>query len=276
MTEGVENEAAQSAELPWYRRWFGDEYLELYSHRDQQEADAAVELFARLTGLGAGASVLDLACGAGRHLGPFMARGLQAVGLDLSLSLLRQGAHSIPDAHLVRADMRRLPFADATFQGVASFFTSFGYFDTEEEDRRVLGEARRILKEGGHLLLDFLNAHKVIEGLSPRDEEVVDGRRIVQTRRLIRGGKVVEKVIRIESASGGEPPRSFRERVRLYTAPELEALLVSTDFQPVERMGDYRGAPANSSSPRVIVLARAGASNAGRSGPPSTPRTRTP
>lgn len=239
----------------WYARWFGREYLDLYPHRDQDEAERAVALLLDRLRPRSGTPVLDLACGAGRHLGVLRARGLAAVGLDLSLPLLEEARRTVPEAPLVRGDMRRLPFRPGSFQIVTSFFTSFGYFDDEAEDRRVLVEIRRLLVGGGTLLFDFLNADEVRRTLTPRDEAEVGGRRVIQERTLVEGGRRVEKRIRIEAPEGG-PPRTFRERVRLYELFELEELFGSLGLEVEERLGDYDGSPFASESPRLILLAR--------------------
>ena len=242
---------------PWYRSWFGEEYLRLYPHRDLDEAREAVELLAQWAGPAPGARVLDLACGAGRHLGFLREKGWVAVGLDLSLPLLREAWGATGDGFLVRGDMRHLPFGPGSFQVVASFFTSFGYFEKEEEDREVLGEIGRVLAPGGHVLLDFLNAERVRGTLVPRDEEEVEGERVIQERTLQHGGRLVEKRIEIHRGTGG-PPRVFRERVRLYDPPELETLLAERGLTVVKRFGDYRGTPFSEGSPRLILLAREG------------------
>jgi len=239
----------------WYARWFGEEYLRLYPHRDQGEADQAVELTADLLELAGDDRVLDLACGAGRHLRAMEQRGLRAFGLDLSQPLLLRASESVPGIALVRADMRQIPFAAGTFSLVSSFFTSFGYFTSPAEDRMVLDEVRRILRQGGHLVLDFLNSARVREGLVPRDERVVDGRVVVQERRLVDGGAAVEKTIRM-GATGDGGEQVFVERVRLYDPGELEDLLVSAGFSPVRSFGDYQGTPFAAGSPRFILLAQ--------------------
>ncbi|MCG8467493.1 MAG: methyltransferase domain-containing protein, partial [Gemmatimonadetes bacterium] len=138
-----------TAPAEWFRDWFGDAYLELYPHRDEEEAAAGVELFRRETGLTGSERVLDLACGAGRHLERLRRSGLEATGLDLSAALLEE-ARVRPgvDGRLVRADMRALPFADGAFGGLVNFFTSFGYFMTPAEDAAVLDEVRRVLRPG--------------------------------------------------------------------------------------------------------------------------------
>ncbi len=240
----------------WYRDWFGEEYLALYPHRDEEEAVAVVELVlskvARQRGL-----TLDLACGAGRHMLELRRRGLTAVGLDLSAALLREARERDPTLPLVQGDMRHLPFADASFELVVNFFTSFGYFAEPEEDAWVLSEVRRVLRPGGSYALDFLNAERVRRGLVPRDERTLGRRRVVQERRLDEGGKVVVKEIQIFGADAQEPDSVFHERVRLYSPEELEQMLRAARLEPEHTFGDYHGAPACEDCPRYILLGRA-------------------
>jgi 3-isopropylmalate dehydratase small subunit len=131
----------------WFEEWFGEEYLELYPHRDEAEADRAVALVARSTGLRAGWRVLDVGCGAGRHARAFRAAGARCVGVDLSQTLLRI-ARRMTDAPLVRADMRLLPIRPGSMDLTVSLFTSFGYFDDDEEHTRALREMAGTLRPG--------------------------------------------------------------------------------------------------------------------------------
>ncbi len=241
---------------PWYASWFGDDYLGLYPHRDEEEAGRGVALLLEATSLLPGDPVLDLACGAGRHTRPLAARGLRVFGLDLSEVLLLRAKEVDSRSLLLRADMRLIPFGANRFAAVTSFFTSFGYFRSEDDDLRVLLEIRRVLKEGGHFLLDFLNAERTRATLRPRDEAVIEGRRVIQERRIVDAGRRVEKTIRI-AGKGGEAERTYRERVRLYSAGELAELLARAGLAPGRWFGDYSGAPVGESAPRVIALASA-------------------
>lgn len=239
----------------WFREWFGEEYLRLYPHRDADEAVRAVELLLEVSDLAAGTRVLDLACGAGRHLHPLRAAGLTATGLDLSRPLLRRAAARVGSSGLVCGDMRSLPFATGVFGAVAQFFTSFGYFATREEDRRVLGEVRRVLADGGAFLLDFLNADRVREDLVPEDTKRIEGRTVRQVRWL--DDDTVVKRIEIEDPGGGSP-EVFHERVRLYEPRELGQMLAAAGLEPRTRYGDYRGRPFRSDeSPRLLILGEA-------------------
>lgn len=236
----------------WFAEWFGEEYLELYGHRDEGEAADAVRLVVEHAG-GDGGPVLDLACGAGRHLRHLRAAGLRAVGLDLSAALLRRArVHGLP---VIRGDMRELPVADASLGLVTSFFTSFGYFPDPADDVRVIAEVRRALRPGGLFAVDYLNASAVRADLRPRDEEEVGDRLVVQTRQLVDDGTVVLKRIEIFDPDCGTP-RVFHERVRLYTADELAAMLARQGIHTEERFGDYAGGPLAAEAPRVILIGR--------------------
>ncbi len=235
----------------WYRRWFGEDYLDVYPHRDEAEAARAVELFLSETELGPDDRVLDLACGAGRHLNLLREAGPAAAGLDLSLPLLRRARERDPRASVVQGDMRTLPFADAAFKAVVQFFTSFGYFDSRAEDRRVLAEVRRVLRPGGSFLLDFLDAERVRDELVPEDERQRGGRTVRQ-RRWIEDGTVMK---RIEIERDGESSEVYHERVRLYEPEELAAMLSGAGLAPRCRFGDYDGSGfRRGESPRLLIL----------------------
>ncbi len=241
---------------PWFRDWFGGEYLALYPHRDRAEARRAVELLQDTAGLGSGTRVLDLACGAGRHLVELDRIGSRAMGLDLSPRMLAAARDALPDAGLVRADMRHLPFRPASFDVVTSYFTSFGYFDDESDDLGVLHEVRRVLRPGGVFLFDFMNAEAVVTNLRTEDRRTVSGVDVIQERRLVEGGRVVEKRITIGPREG-EPGREFVERVRLYRPEELESMMIHARLAPGPRFGGYDSSPFTLASPRYIVVAEA-------------------
>lgn len=238
----------------WFREWFGDEYLRIYPHRDEEEAADAVDLFLSEAALPDGARVLDLACGAGRHLELLRDAGHKAIGLDLSRPLLRRTRERAGQGGAVQGDMRDLPFVDAAFDAVVQFFTSFGYFATREEDRRTLDEVRRVLRAGGAFLVDFLNAERVRRELVPEDERRVGGRTVRQ-RRWIEDGAVVK---RIEIERPGEEADVYHERVRLYGPDELVALAERSGLVPRVRYGDYEGAAFRpESSPRLLLIGEA-------------------
>jgi len=239
----------KAQEADWFEEWFGEDYLRIYQHRDESEAERAIDLIATHVPDREIQTVLDLACGAGRHSKALCERWW-TVGLDLSASLLRVARRDAPDAPYVRADMRELPFADESFDLVVNLFTSFGYFEDDREHARVLARVREAMKPRGTFVIDFLNASQVRRNLVPYDERVESEITIEQSRIISPDDRFVEKRIRLR-----ERGREYVERVRLLSAGDLERMLETAGFEVVHCFGDYTGASWSENSPRTILFA---------------------
>lgn len=235
----------------WFEQWFGEEYLRLYPHRDDADADAAVTLLDGSVPL-AGRRVLDLACGPGRHAVRLVERGARVVGLDLSLPLLSRARARLGRAvPLVRGDMRHLPFAPGSFDVIVNLFTSFGYFADDRQHVAVLREAAALLARGGRFVLDYFNADAVRASLVPREERTGAGGHVVIERRLSPDGRFVLKELHMV-----DDGRSFVERVRLFSPAELERLLAEAGLAVDHRFGAYDGRPPGPGAPRAIFVCR--------------------
>lgn len=234
--------------MTWYQEWFGEEYLDLYSHRDEEEARLHVEFFRREAG-GIEGPILDLACGGGRHLQELADAGYRVVGADLSWTLLREAVRRRGSSGLVRADMRALPFCDRQFAGLVNFFTSFGYFDAEEENLEVIREMARVLESGAPFLFDYLNVERERRQLVAHEKREQDGREIEIDRWFNEATGVFNKRIRING-------RAYLERVRGYHLDEISTMFSSTGFSISSAFGDFDGSPFGSTSPRLILVGK--------------------
>ena len=199
--------------------------------------------------------MLDVACGMGRHLEVLIGRGIPAVGLDRSAALLDRAPASVR-GHLIRGDMRKLPFADRGFMGLLSFFTSFGYFGTRRAHEDLLAEFARVTLPQGRLVLDVANPPHVVTTLSPSSERVVENHTAVERRYLETRGQehVVVKDIRITDA-GGRSVASYCEEISLYERDTLLAMLDGTGWSEVKSLGTYDGDAWSPQTPRLIVVA---------------------
>jgi SAM-dependent methyltransferase len=233
--------------MPWYKKWFGEEYLELYSHRDEPEAEEHIDFVERHVGGPRPRAVLDLACGAGRHTAVLRRRGYRTLGVDLSLTLLAR--NELPR---VAGDMRLLPFAAGSFDWVLNFFTSFGYFEAERENFRVLEEVVRVLAQDGRFLIDLMNPGAVLACLKPRDSQVLDGREVEMERWYDAGRKRLNK--RIVVSAPGEPSRAFLESVRLYEPEEVTIGLRWAGLEVAALFGNFQGDPYERDSERLILI----------------------
>jgi len=230
----------------WFQEWFGEEYLQLYPHRDAGDAARLAALIASRVPWRAGMRLLDVGCGPGRHLHALELRGARAIGLDLSASLLRR-ARQVSAAPLVRADMRWLPIRPASCDLVVNLFTSFGYFATDAEHGQVVAEMAGCLRRGGWLAMDFLNAPAVEANLVAAETTVL-GQTLVKIGRRVEQGAVIKT---IQTADG----RQFVERVRLYRQADLTGMFDRAGLVVRSTAGDYDGGPISPASPRVILFA---------------------
>lgn len=108
--------------------------------------------------LGAG-PVLELGCGNGKSLKPLAAAGVDVVGLDISWHILRRLPAGFPR---VLADAAALPFADASFSAVLDIHCT-GHLDADGRARAAT-EALRVLRPGGHLVLERLTPNDLRAG----------------------------------------------------------------------------------------------------------------
>ena len=237
--------------MEWFEEWFGEEYLRLYPHRDDHEAERAVVLITRTVPFRAGWRVLDVACGAGRHARAFEAAGARCTGLDLSATLLRL-ARQVTNSPLVRADMRRLPIRPHSMDLTVNLFTSFGYFERDAEHSEALGEMIGTVRPAGWFVIDFLNPEAVRRQLVPEETLELAGATVQVSRSVSPDGRYVCKTIR---ASEG---KHYLERVRLFEPHQMSSMLEAGGVTVRFRFGDYHAAPLTADSPRTILVGQVG------------------
>ncbi len=231
----------------WFEEWFGEEYLALYPHRDEADAIRLISLIRRVLPWEPGWQVLDVACGAGRHARALVDAGATCFGLDLSATLLRR-AREFAGVPLIRADMRQLPVRPRSMHLTVNLFTSFGYFESDDEHRGALAEMADTLRPEGWLVLDFLNADMVRTRLVPEEQGSLGGKPVRITRELADGGRFVVKTI--ATADG----RTYRERVRLLSRESLREMFRCAGVTVVHEFGDYAGGPVGTDAPRVLLM----------------------
>ncbi len=248
--------------MGWYKKAFGNAYVDIYSHRNEEEAVETLHLIesvyqSLLDESGAESlCILDLACGQGRYSRLLANLGHEVAGVDLSEELLAKARSRLKKEPLeagrlwfVRADKRRIPFR-GSFDLAINMFTSFGYFHEDEENRKVLLSMACALKAGGKFLIDYLNRNQVIENLVKEDVFEQDDLTVTQRRRISPDGLRVEKTIQIE---GPEGPESWNESVRLYSRQEMEEMLSKSGLKVETLIGSYRGDPFRPDSTRLIL-----------------------
>ena len=236
--------------VTWYKEWFGTEYLDLYSHRDQGEAEAHIDFVTEIFGDQNPKAILDLACGAGRHTESLRRRGYRALGVDLSIVLLVQP----PRLPSVAADMCCLPFLDETFDWVLNFFTSFGYFETEKENFEVISQIARVMRPNGRFLIDLFNRDQVLSTLVPRERQRRQGYDVDIERWFDPRTQRVNKRIRVFAPN--REVQTFVESVRAYRREEVESGLHRAGLEVSDLYGNFEGEQYHENSERLILVGR--------------------
>lgn len=236
----------------WFASWFDSPYYPiLYRHRDEAEALEALTNLHRFLSLPQGAQVLDLCCGQGRHSRTLNSLGYSVVGIDLSPSAI---AHAVslarPGQRFEVQDMRSVALPER-FDAVFNLFTSFGYFETDEENLLVLHKIASHLRPGGILVLDYLNAIPLLHHETVREEKTIDGI-VFRTAKSVEGQSVVKHI----EISDHEQSHSFAEKVQLITLDDFSILLGKSGFTIHHVFGNYRLEEYRpEESPRCLIIA---------------------
>jgi SAM-dependent methyltransferase len=251
---------ASSQGSAWYVDFFRSDYLNVYGHMFTEERAEKESVFvARAIGLKAGAAVLDLCCGQGRHSIQLAKRGLRVTGLDLNaeyLELAQQAAREAKvEVETVAADMREIPFEDK-FDAIVNMYSSFGYLESEAEDLKVLESAVKALKAGGLLLLDMLNREWAIDNYIQNDWHTgVDGTLYVERRDLDLATSRMHVHFIVVDPKGGRR-ESIGHNIRLYTLTEMTRLLERVGMHMTAVFGGFEGEAYAIGTRRMILMAK--------------------
>jgi SAM-dependent methyltransferase len=240
-------------DTPWFAAWFDTTYYHtLYQHRDDKEAARFMENLVSYLSLDTSCQVLDLACGKGRHAKFLHELGLNVTGLDLSensIQIARQfeNDHLRFDVH----DMREV-YPHATFDAIFNLFTSFGYFEDQSDNLKMLQSCYHMLNDAGILVIDFMNASKVIENLVTEEVKSLDGIDFRISRSY--DGTFIIKDIEFEDQGVAH---RYQERVQALRLDDFRRLLNLAGFESQQFFGDYGLCPFNeTTSDRLVILAR--------------------
>jgi SAM-dependent methyltransferase len=243
--------------------WFEDETLwrELYPYVFPADrvaaAPAQVSQILSLAAVTEGA-VLDLCCGPGRHSLELARRGFTVTGVDSSPFLLERAREKADAASLavewVLDDMRQFQ-RPGTFDLACNLFTSFGYFEREEDNLRVLCNVSESLRDGGTLVMDMVGKERVVrQGLNEQRTEFADGVVLIQQPNVNQDWTRMHLEWTVTKPAAES--RTYRFEHHLYSGSELQSRLLSCGFSRVRLFGDLQGSPYGPDATRLVAVAR--------------------
>ena len=247
-----------STRPPWHEQdefWRAVEPF-LFGQRRMAAALAEVEQVIHLAGLQPGLAVLDLGCGVGRHALEFARRGFRVTAVDRTRAYLDTAANAAAAAQLtlevVEADMRSFRRPGA-FDVAVNLFTSFGYFENPDDDRRVARNLFDSLRPGGTLVMEMLGKEILARDFQERNWMEEDGVILFEERKIGRAWSWIEnRWILLAEDRRIEMQLSNR----LYAAAKLLALLSDAGFAAVEAFGSLAGGLYDYTAKRLVVVAK--------------------
>lgn len=244
--------------MNWFEEWFDSPlYEELYSNRDEEEARRLIEFLEQTLSLNNCTSILDLGCGRGRHSITLAKRGYKVKGIDISEEAIKKAVSKAKKANLDNIEFEVRDMRDPlpeTFDAIINLFTTFGYFEKDEENLHVLDSVVKMLKEEGLFVLDYLNAQKVRSAYKPEDEEKFHGIKY-HIKRYIEDGAIHKNIVFSGDRLSRE--RTYSERVKLYDLDWFEEEMEKRNLQIKNVYGDYQGSEFNpESSPRLLIISK--------------------
>ena len=234
----------------WYANWFNTtHYHLLYKNRDASEAKKFMDNLTQHLSLQEDETIMDLACGKGRHSNYLNSLGYQVTGVDLS-------ENSISYAKQYENERLQFVVHDMTedypsqFNAVFNLFTSFGYFENEEDNLKTIKAIKSNLKENGLGVIDFLNVDYVLDNLVATEVKQVEHIEF-HIKRYLKDGFLCKD---ISFTDKGED-FNYTESVKAISLTQFEEYFEAAGLTLLEIFGDYNLSRYHSkNSPRLIMI----------------------
>lgn len=251
----------------WWRGIFNSLYLKTDADvvEDENITRHEVDLFSDILTLSPESKILDLCCGQGRHSLGLARKGLKNVeGLDRSHYLIQkakqQARKELLNVRFREGDARKLPYATDSFDVVMIMGNSFGYFETKQDDLRVLLEVFRVLKPWGKLLVDVTDGEYLKEHFQPRSWEWISKKHFVCRERSLSEDRqrLISREVITDVEKGVIADQFYAER--LYSRDGISELMKAAGFNEIQIHGklspnSQRNQDLGMMEQRIIVTA---------------------
>ncbi len=244
------------------KAWYDDEefwtsmMMVWFQKNRLMETPAEVDQIVRLMGVKRRACVLDFGCGLGRHALELARRGYQVTGVDRTKTYLSMAKGYAEREGLkvewALQDMRKFRRPNA-YDGAINLFTTFGYFENQADDKKVLVNVHRSLKKGGVFVIDTLGKEALARNFQERTWSEHDGVIALEERRVSKDWGWLESQWTLVK---GKVRRTFNINIRIYSAVELTTLLKESGFRSVSVYGHLTGDPYDHTAKRLVAVAQ--------------------
>lgn len=247
--------------MPKEKNWFDDDALWqavmpiLFDSTRIDSASKEVDGIVALTGAQRDSRVLDLCCGIGRHSVEFAKRGFNVTGVDKTGRYIETAKRSANElgvkVKFVNKDMLHYR-KDDSYDLVISFFSSFGYFTSRDDDLKVAKNIWASLREKGKFLLDLAGKETIARNYQRKNWREGKGFLLLEERVIEKNWTGINTRWIIVKEGKRTELNIFH---RLYSAVELIDLLTQSGFSDVKVYGDIKGRPYDADASRLIAVA---------------------
>lgn len=227
--------ANENLKEKWYASWFDTPYYHiLYKDRDYTEAQHFMDNLTQYLNLPDDAKILDLACGKGRHSIYLNSLGYNVTGADLSENSIKEASNFANETlHFKVHDMRET--CEEKYDAIFNLFTSFGYFESDDDNLTTLKAIHNSLNETGFACIDFMNVDYVIENLVPEEIKTVDGIDF-HIKRYVKDNHIYKE---IDFEADGEK-HHYTEKVQALRLEDFEKMMDEADIYLLDVFGNYK------------------------------------
>jgi len=222
--------------MSWFANWFDSPYYHtLYKNRDEKEAQVFIDNLIDYLQIPKGSKLIDIACGKGRHAKYFNKKGMDVVGVDLSQNSINTAKKDENKNLQFSAHDMRENYQENAFDVVTNLFTSFGYFENNKDEQKAINAMANNLKKEGILIIDFMNAKKVIANLVLNEQKTINNIQFDITRQVKDG--FILKDIRI---TDGKEQQQFQEKVKAITLADYSEFITNAGLKIIDIFGNYK------------------------------------
>ena len=233
----------------WYASWFDTPFYHiLYADRDETEAQSFMDTLTDYLNLPEHAKILDLACGKGRHAMYLNTLGYDVTGVDLSENSITYAKQFENETLRFQVHDMCQPFPQK-FDAVFNLYTSFGYFDKDENNLNTIKAIKEELNDYGFGVIDFMNSDHVIQNLIPEEIKVIQNIKF-NIQRYVKDGYIFKDI----QFKYKDEEHQYQERVKAFTLKDFESLFEQAEVNLLDVFGDYKLRKFDKNSSERLVM----------------------
>ena len=236
----------------WFTDWFNTPYYHtLYKSRNDDDAQLFMKNLTGFLQLNQTNHILDLPCGKGRHSVFLNSLGYKITGGDLSENSINYAKQFENNRLKFEVYDMRKPFKNK-YDAIFNLFTSFGYFDDDKEDVKVLENFKKGINKDGIVVIDFLNVEKVKDNIVKEETKTVDEIEF-HIQREIKNGFILKHI----SFFTDNKQHSYTEQVKYLDLEKMQSYLKEAELKLIHTFGNYQLDVFNpKTSDRLILIAK--------------------